>query len=638
MTENTRPKDLNGENSLNTPKKGETTMSSTEKEQKRITRREFVKGAAVGAAGVAAAGALASCAQQATPCPTPVPCPTEAPCPTAAPCPTVAPSAAGVPETWDKETDVVVAGTGGTGLAAAIEAKTAGADVLVLEKNDWIGGLFIASGGHAIIGGPNLVFSQEGIEDDLESWYEDELKCCEYRGVPELIRTYVEKGPEFMLWMEQLGFKWQVGGRRQACPGHRVNRSQWPGPSPNYPATFGHSWITVLEREVERLGVPILLEHRLTRIYRPDRNGPVVGVKVDTPEGTINIKARKGVILCTGTWTDNYRMAQAWDPRIVGPDCYGDGGIPSEGTLLVDSAGDGHLAAAEIGAGFSDMSFVSYYYIFYGSRSYWGWEPPDFTEPSYKQSGKGLSRGNEAMFQRVILVKSDGARWINEMEGAKTPREEGPGIPPEVSDYTGHPYWPYPRTFLSLPQPRNVWCVTDADGVAALEWPEDEMRNPDPKVGAMFDPALVAIADTLEELASQMDIPADALQATVDRYNGFVDAGVDEDFGKPMPMYKIATPPFFAAKAILIRHTQRNGLRVNTKSQVIEQSDQRDGYSGVSEDKSVSIDAEKVIPHLYAAGELADVVGYRRPHGSLGPYVIFGRIAGENAAKETSWG
>jgi succinate dehydrogenase/fumarate reductase flavoprotein subunit len=48
-----------------------------------------------------------------------------------------------------------------------------------------------------------------------------------------------------------------------------------------------------------------------------------------------------------------------------------------------------------------------------------------------------------------------------------------------------------------------------------------------------------------------------------------------------------------------------------------------------------SIDDEKVIPHLYAAGELGNVMGYRRAHGSLGNYAIFARIAGENAVKET---
>ena len=61
MTENTRPEDLQGENSLNSPKKGETAMSSDEKERKRISRREFVKGATIGAAGAAGAGVLAGC-------------------------------------------------------------------------------------------------------------------------------------------------------------------------------------------------------------------------------------------------------------------------------------------------------------------------------------------------------------------------------------------------------------------------------------------------------------------------------------------------------------------------------------------------------------------------------------------------
>ena len=161
------------------------------------------------------------------------------------------------------------------------------------------------------------------------------------------------------------------------------------------------------------------------------------------------------------------------------------------------------------------------------------------------------------------------------------------------------------------------------------------MRNPNPKVFPGFDPECVAIADTLAELATKMNIPAATFQATVSKYNGFVDAGVDEDFGKPLPLNKIQTPPFYAAKASLIRHTQRNGLRVNTKSQVLEQSDQIDGYSGVSEGKSISIDAEKVIPRLYAAGETGNALGWRRPHNSLGHYATAARIAGENAAKET---
>jgi succinate dehydrogenase/fumarate reductase flavoprotein subunit len=362
----------------------------------------------------------------------------------------------------------------------------------------------------------------------------------------------------------------------------------------------------------------MLLKHRMTRIYR-DGTGPVVGIEVKNPTGTMNIKARKGVILCTGTWTDNARMCQAWDPRIVGPNAYGDGGTPFDGTLYADSSADGHFAAAEIGAGFADMSFVSYLYIFYGSRSYWGWDPLDWTA-SNCQAGKGLPRTAD-FFQRVILVKDDGARWINEAEGAR------PGIPGRAG-WSEWPEWPYTATYLSLPQPRNVWAIADGDAPAALKWPLSDLQKPNPKAGLMFDPACLAIADTLEELAQKMGIDPAKLQATITKYNGFVDAGKDADFGKPMPLSKIVKPPFYGAKANLIRHTQRNGLRVNTKSQVIEQSDQKDGL------KPVSIDQEKVIPHLYAAGELGNALGWRRPHNSLGHYTTAARIAGENAAKE----
>jgi succinate dehydrogenase/fumarate reductase flavoprotein subunit len=357
----------------------------------------------------------------------------------------------------------------------------------------------------------------------------------------------------------------------------------------------------------------------MTKIYR-DGTGPVVGIAVKNDTGTINIKAKKAVILCSGTWTDNARMCQAWDPRITGPNTYGDGGTPSDGTLYTDSAGDGHLAAAEIGAGFADMSFVSYLYIFYGSRSYWGWDPLDWTA-SNCQGGKGLPLGAD-FFQRVILVKDDGARWINEAEG-------GRASIPGRGGYSENPEWPYTSTYLSLPRPRNVWAVSDADGAAALKWPLDEMKAGNIKKGLMFDPACLATANTLAELATKMGIDPAKLQATVTKFNGFADAGKDAEFGKPMPLSKIAKPPFYGAKASLIRHTQRNGLRVNSKSQVLEQSDQRDGF------KPVSVDQEKAIPRLYAAGELGNALGWRRPHNSLGHYTTAARIAGENGAKET---
>ncbi len=143
-------------------------------------------------------------------------------------------------------------------------------------------------------------------------------------------------------------------------------------------------------------------------------------------------------------------------------------------------------------------------------------------------------------------------------------------------------------------------------------------------------PDAVATADSLAALAARMNIPADVLQAEIERYNGFVDAGSDEDFGKPGPLHKIQRPPFYAARLIGIRHTSRNGIRVNSKAQVLDIAGTWvRGAGGVQ-----SVDEEPIIPRLYAAGEITDTLGWRRHHGSVGVYVLMALTAGRNAAAE----
>jgi succinate dehydrogenase/fumarate reductase flavoprotein subunit len=599
---------------------------------KKLSRKDFVKGAAV----VAGVGALAGCAPAATPAPaeTPEPCPT---CPPAEECPPCA--TPWLPEKWDQETDVVVVGSGHCGaIPCAIEAARAGAEVIVLEKNDWIGGLSKIGGDGFTMGGNNWLQQQEGVVDDDEAWYEDEMWATGYRAVPEILRALIKKGPDTCQWLKDLGLEFTLGAGVLRPP---IKRGFTVLPSPNYPgrktlpdgslSDGGPAFCFVMNKELERLGIPVQLEHRVTKIYR-EPDGPVLGVQVDTPDGTINIKARKAVHLGTGPLTDNYRMVQAWDPRAVGPDCFGDGGTPFNGKLYADSSGDGFLLGEEVGAGLSDMSFVSYINIFFGTRSYWVYNPPSFgvDEDNYVKSTRRNMLSKEEQTQYAILINNDGVRWINEVEAGQA---EGPG----AGGMAENPEWTFPATYLSLPQPRNVWVVTDSDGATAMGWELDKIADPDPEGEGLYDPACLAIADTLAELATQMNVPANAFEDTVSRYNGFVDAGKDEDFEKPMPMYKIAKPPFYAAKASIVRHTTRHGLRVNTKSQVLERSDQLAGYDSTSTDASISIDEEKIIPHLYAAGEAADIVGWRREHNTVGHYISASRIAGENAVKETAW-
>lgn len=565
--------------------------------QSGTSRRSFVKGAAM----LGAAGALQSKTAFAE----------------------SAASSYSLPEKWDRETDVLVIGAG-CGMAAAIKTAEAGCDTIVIEKSDHTGGFWLASGGGCTMGGNNIVQQEAGVEDDLDAWYEAEMAACEYRGNAEIMRVLCERGAETVKWMADLGLVW--GPLSAGMLGGDVERGLWPYSNPDlYVGGFdtgknaGICWTQVWEHRLVELGVPILLNHRMTRLFR-DGDGPVVGAEVETSDGIVNIKARKAVVVATGSWTDNDRMVAAYDPRAAGAFCYGDGGSPATGIMYNEETGDGQIAGAAVGGILTDMSFVSYLWVWFGLTQFWSWgpEPLDWSDNSNWERGKTL--GTDLLYKHGIIVKNDGKRYINENEG----------IYPESPYETDHPENPerhWTKTFLELPQPRNVWAIVDAPMAEKVQWPVEEIMNPDPCTGSLLDPTCVAYADTLEELAEKMGVPADELVKTVETYNGYVETGVDEEFGRQEMPAKIETGPFYAARASLIRHTGRNGLRVNTKSQVV------DGSAMMPTD-IVSIDDEPVIPHLYACGECGNSLGYRRTHNSLGHYATAAIIAGENAALE----
>jgi succinate dehydrogenase/fumarate reductase flavoprotein subunit len=105
-------------------------------------------------------------------------------------------------------------------------------------------------------------------------------------------------------------------------------------------------------------------------------------------------------------------------------------------------------------------------------------------------------------------------------------------------------------------------------------------------------------------------MPAEALVKTVERYNSFVDSGVDADFNKPTPRYKIAKPPFYAAWHTPAIHDSYTGIRINTSAQVLD-------LHG------------RPIPGLYACGDSAGGFGQ---HG-ICRASTFGRLAGWHAAE-----
>ena len=101
----------------------------------------------------------------------------------------------------------------------------------------------------------------------------------------------------------------------------------WPelfrrvSPSGYYPAgqangQNGHAVTVVLEKAIEQRKIPVLYRHRMVQIYR-EPEGAVVGIRATTPDGEVNIRARRAVILTNGGATTNEELVKAWDPRLV---------------------------------------------------------------------------------------------------------------------------------------------------------------------------------------------------------------------------------------------------------------------------------------------------------------------------------
>ena len=174
-------------------------------------------------------------------------------------------------------------------------------------------------------------------------------------------------------------------------------------------------------------------------------------------------------------------------------------------------------------------------------------------------------------WQNVILVKENGKRFYDETK-------ENYNYIAAALEWSGDP--------KKLNGGGPIWAIFDADGVTREKWKTDTPYVD--RVGGYF-----FSGATLVELAAQLTrneyqrrpMPGAALQATVERFNSFVDTGMDADFKRPNPTYKIAKPPFYAAWATPCLHDALTGLRTNTNCQVIDTRG-------------------KLIAGLYAVGEL----------------------------------
>src|SRR5215468_11285200 len=556
-----------------------------------------------------------------------------------------------VPVTWDREADVVVIGAGATGLPAAIVAREAGASVILVEAEKDIGGHAITSGGNVALGGGSKAQKKYGIEDSPDLVFRDltDWSVVQPNGFPdyryndrEIIRAFADHSAAACDWLAEHGvvFTDQAPDTRGGISvGNSAPREMhccamdWPlvqTGQPVHPSlatvfTTGNGLIRPLEAAAKRAGGQLLLEHRMTAIHREAPGaGRVIGIQVSYHGTMYNIRARKAVIIGTGGHTGNVNFRRMFDPRLTEEYC-GLAGMPWS-----DQDASGELAGMDIGAalwglfnytgefgsGITKPGAIGCQYGYMNVR----WHPG--SAAFAKARAIGLSVKD---WQNVILVNMLGRRFYDETAG-----HFGYNTYLSVNPYEPHSYLNAknakynPSNFINaalagIGDGHNgggpIWAIFDADAVAREQW---VAAPPHVDCGAGF----FFTADTLEDLArkivmkyQRVPMPPKNLLDTVARYNSFVDAGKDTDFGKPAPRYKIARPPFYAAWATPVLHDTRAGLRINARCQVIDMNG-------------------AVIRGLYCGGESA---GGFSMHG-LPRAICQGFIAGKHAAAENSNG
>lgn len=293
-----------------------------------------------------------------------------------------------------------------------------------------------------------------------------------------------------------------------------------------------------------------------------DAAGRVSGVTL--ADGSA-LTASAGVILASGGFAKNHELLMHYAPHYA------------EAVFVagLGSQGDGLRMGLELGADVRDMDYV---------KGTFGKHPTDETNDHSLQ----------AVYKGAIAVNQDGQRFVNESISYKL-----------LGDAVMAQPW------------HTAYQIMDQ---AIFDTGDDRVRILD--FGRRLEEGLFYVADTLEDLAAQIEIEPEVLTATVARYNGYVDAGHDPEFGRTNLVHKhgalrrIETGPFYAYPSTAVVFGTYCGLRIDSHAQVL----RADG---------------SVIPGLYAAGEVTGGFhGAAYMTGSaLGKAVVFGRIAGAEAAR-----
>ena len=476
-------------------------------------------------------------------------------------------------ESMHKTPSVVVVGAGISGLTSALELARGGAEVTVIDMSSVFGGHAVMSqGALSIIDTPMQRLA--GIHDSPEIAFGDFINWGE--GADQMwVRYYVEQSSSQIYdWLIDLGV---LFSEVVPTPGNTADRN-------HQPTNRGIGLVTPIYRAcLELKNVRFLWHTRAERLLVED--GRLTGVETyHMRDNTIERLSADAVVLATGGFQNNLEMVRKYWPQEFK--------FPRR--ILVGSGrhsiGLGHQMAQRVGGQLVKMDYQWNYFT-------------GIPDPRYPDSNKGLNAAN----MWGILVNSEGRRFANLHGWAKQV------MPP----------------LLAL-DPVTCWFIFDEAtksrfSVSGSDWAEFE------KVDRLIlqNSHLVKKAETIEELATLTGLPKKNLANTLKRYNQFVAAGEDADFGRFGPgktkFNKVAspqltTPPFYGMQTYPLTRKSMGGVAIDRSCRVV--------------DKQL-----QPIHGLYAVGELTGLAlinGKSSLEGTfLGPCILTGRVAARSILTRT---
>ncbi len=474
------------------------------------------------------------------------------------------------------ETDIAIVGAGGAGIAAGIEARDAGARAIAFEKAAEPGGAAIISGGGCcIVGSP--IQEKEGIKDTPDLAFSDWIKWGGPSADEVWARYYIEHTlHDLYFWAEKNGASWVDLKVQEGNSVHRWTR----------PDKDGLGLMTSLIASYRAKGGEIRPNTRIDGLKVKD--GRVAGLQgTDTATGeTVDIDS-KVVVVTTGGFNSNIDMVKEIRPELGNEKVMEGSGR--------GSTGDGHKMVRKVGGYLTHMDAI-WFYVY---------ATPDYLDPNQRRG--------------LVFRQAPGYIWVNQ-QGKRFHNEAMSG---------GNSASPA----LMAQTPRHAWAVVDTPMTANMVVADPYYRRgPEvarDKIQELLDNSpFIKKAETLEELATRMDVDVRAFLDTVARYNKAFDDGREREpeFGKPLgPCKRFDTPPYYAIQVFPLARKNFGGVKTDLQCRVL--------------DKHF-----EPIAGLYAAGELCGMAGGHINGRAglegtmLGPSIFSGRVAGGWAAHEAGFG